>query len=330
MKIGILCGVARSAQSKALDYYHSIQTVGHTPIIFSRGPLHSEVPNVYVAPAINDLVALTVDKGIDFYIGCTDALGDAVTSLNTALGFECIPLEATHKSNLGRLSDKLKDIPTWQEMDAVPEGLPIIIKPANGSGSMGGDPWAYQHYDSIGAFKKYLETEFENGHSKFDYAQNHTGVLGRYVFQEYIDNEGYLYHHYMNDGTPKHWMETFCQAPRPDTPTYNKITDFDAFDFAHHFPYGTFGSFQAFPAEPLPRVFDFNVRAGAFWTTLHKYICPNFFIAYFDNLLNKANHKYDWQCQEFIMDPNVTTGLVVTIEDFPASGIHAPHGLILK
>lgn len=330
MRIGIFCGVARSAQSKALDYYDAINVVGHTPIVFSRGPLPREVPNTFVASSISDLVTLARGQRIDFCIGCTDALGDAVTLLNTELGYECIPLEATHKAKLGGLSPKLKEIPTWHEIDEVPEGLPIIIKPAHGSGSMGGDPWAYQRYDSITAFKQFLEKELENGIGKFEYAQSHTGVLGRYVFQEFVENEGFMYHHYMNDGTAQHWMETFCQAPKLDTPTYNKITNIDAFDFAHHFPFGTFGSFQAFPAEPLPRVFDFNVRASGFWTTLHRYICPNFFVAYFDNLLNKASSKYDWKCDEYIMKPYPTSGFIITVEDYPASGLHTQQELILK
>jgi hypothetical protein len=331
MKIGILCGVARSAQSKALDYYDAIQAVGHHPLIFSRGPLHRDVPNTFVAAAVPDLVALAKGRDIDFFIGCTDALGDAVSALNTELGHECIPLESTHKSNLGRLSDKLQDIPTWSELNEVPDGLPIIIKPANGSGSLGGDPWAYQRYDSIGHFRDYLRKELADGEHRFEWAQNHTGVLGRYVFQEFIENEGFMYHHYMNDGIAQHWMTTFCRAhANANAPTHNTITNVDEFDFARHFPRGTFGSFQAFPAEPLPRVFDFNVRAGAFWTTLHRYICPNFFLAYFDNLLNNADQKYDWQCNEFIIDPTATSGLIIKIEDFPFSGVHAPHGLILK
>lgn len=329
MKIGILCGAAASAQSKARDYYNAIKEVGHEAIIFSRAPMALAY---VVEPSIDGLTHLADATELDFYIGCTDALGDSITILNSVRGWPTIPLGATHKAKLGRLSDRLSAITTWNSVDEVPANVPIIVKPINGSGSKGGDPWAYAQYDSIDAFLKYMTNTFPEGIKRFEYAQNNIGVLGEYVFQEFIENDGYFYHHYMNDGTAKRWMETFCTGPADRYKTFNKFTDVDDFNFADNLPFGTFGSFQGFDANPLPYIFDFNVRCSAFWTTLHHVICPDFFTTYFDNLLNKKNGKYEYSCEEFIVDPDTThnEGILIAVQDFPQSGTHAMHRIIMK
>jgi hypothetical protein len=332
MKIGILCGTAQSAQRKALAYYDAIIAVGHEPTIFARAPLYRNTARTIVASTVAGLERAAAHGNLDFYIGCTDALGDSVANLNVARGYPVIPHHATHKDKLGRLSTKLDDIPTWAHIDEVPNGIPIMVKTVNGSGSIGGDPWAYARYDSIEAFKNYLTNELESGIQRFEYAQQHPGILGAYVFQQLIITDHYIYHHYLNDGTARHWMETKCDIPRSSSKTHFKISDVDAFDFAHNLPFGTFGSFQAFPAVPKPLIFDFNVRASAYWNVLHQYVCPDFFLTYFDNLLNKVNRKYEWKCDEFVMDPDTSNeqGFLLTIEDFPTTGTHRPYRIIMK
>jgi hypothetical protein len=332
MDVGILCGVARSAQRKAVLFYDAILAVGHNPTIFSRGPMDDQGCEVLIEPSIEKFAALAEAMNLDFYIGCTDSLGDIVSSLNAQRGYDVIPPNAAHKSNLGKLSSKLVDIPTWAEIDEVPTDIPIFVKPANGSGSKGGDPWTYAKFDSIDAFKNYLTNELEGGAHRFEYAQEHTGVLGKCVFQQYIEADHSIYHHYLNDGTARHWMETKCMIPRQTSKTYFKVSNIDDYDFAHNLPFGTFGSFQAFPSEPKPLIFDFNVRASAYWNVLHKFVCPDFFVTFFDNLLNKANRKYNFKCYEFVMDPDTdgSEALIALIEDFPISGVHKPYRIIMK
>jgi hypothetical protein len=330
MKIGILCGTARSAQRKAVLYYDAIRTVGHSPLIISRSPIPDQGLNVVVASSVHDVIAATYEANQDFYIGCTDSLGDIVSTANHDRGYPVIPVNAAHKGNLGKLSPKLVEIPTWASIDEVPKGMPIFVKPATGSGSKGGDPWTYSKFDSIDAFTSYL-LEMDGGLHRFEYAQAHPGVLGKCIFQEYVEADHSIYHHYLNDGTARHWMETKCVIPRDTSKTYFKISNQDDYEFAHNIPFGTFGSFQAYPGTP-PKIFDFNVRCSAYWNILHRYVCPDFFITFFDNLLNKANRQYEFKCQEFVMDPDTSgdKGFIAMIEDFPVSGTHKPYRIIMK
>lgn len=329
MKIGILCGIAASAQRKAEVYQEAILAAGHSVNIFSRGPIGFQTELVHVEPNLQKLGREADHIDCDFYIGCNDNLGDLVTLLNKSRNMPHIPLGATDKTNLDKLSDKLQPIPSWDHLDKVPNDIPIFVKPSSGSGSVGGEPWSYKKFESKRQFVEWLDT-IDGGWHRFEYAQEHVGVLGRSVFQQYIENNGFMYMHYMNDGTPKLWMESFCHEPRY-SPTWNKIHSDDAYDFTHNVPWGTFCSFQAFPnPNGKPYVFDFNVRVGAYWTTLFEHLSPDFFKTYFDNLLNNKQGQYEYKCTEFVMDENGPEHLKVEVIDFPASGVNSRQALILK
>jgi len=332
MKIGILCGTARSAQRKASLFSNAIERVGHTPQIFSRGPLYFPDSTALYSNNIERLVELGSQSNCDFFIGCNDNLGNAISILNSLLDYETIPLNAVHKSYLGSLSPKLDGIPSWRTIEDVPKNMPIIVKSVYGSGSKGGDPWAYETYNSIDDFTNYLMRDVDEGLARFYYAQKNPGTLGTYIFQQYIESDHSIYHHYLNDGTSRHWMETKCMIPRATSKTYFKITDVDNYDFAHNLTFGTLGSFQAFPTKANPLIFDFNVRSSAYWNILHEYICPNFFDAYFDRLLNKSEQRYNWQCDEFVMEPeqSESSGLRIQIEDFPTSGTNGFYNITMK
>lgn len=332
MKIGILCGVAASATQQAIRYFDAIHTVGHEATIFTKGIIQLDHYSQTVYCHDNDeMKQLAHNSDCEFFIACNDNLGDLTTWLNVQRGKPGIKDGATHKVNVGTLSDKLQGIPSWNEIGDIPKGIPIFVKPNNGSGSKGGNDWNYQHYESVDHLQDYIDTQLNGGASRFEYAQANPLSLGKSVFQQYIPNEGWIYHHYLNDGVAKHWMKSFCQAPNPDAPAFNIITDIDAFDFAHHLTWGTGGSFQAFPNKNgKPYIFDFNVRFSAYWASVYKVICPDFFETFFDNLLNGKQNKYNFITDRFTIDPYGPEDSKIVITDYPSSGIHSSQSIIFK
>lgn len=322
MKIGILAGVAKSAQRQAQIFERSIALAGHTSKVFARENIGMELSNVIFEKDVQILSELADHSDCDFFITCNDNLGDYVASLNASRGHQVIPVSATHKTNLGKLSTKLQPIPSWNSIDEVPEDLPIFVKPIHGSGSKGGEYWSYKQFDSIAAFKKYLEVDIENGMARFLIAQSNPGVLGKSIFQQYIAREDWLYHHYVNDGTAKHWMESICYAPIPGKPCWNRFTNVDPFDFTHNIARGTMCSIQAFDEAKPPMLFDFNVRVSAYWNSIYAYFCPDFYNVFFGNLLNGSQDKLEFICEEFNIAPDLNgPGEIMVIEDYPSSGI---------
>lgn len=333
MKIGILTGVAKSAIHKATIFGESIQLVGHQVEYFAKA-LFATNSKISCGSTNEEIFQLALKSDCDFFMGCNDNLGTYVSMLNRRLGWNVIPENAADKTNLKNLTSKLQEIRSWEDMNEVPENIEIFVKPLSGSGSIGGDEWCYKRFNNIKAFKEYLEYKVDGGMERFNYAQNHLGALGKSVFQEYVHSDGFLYHHYLNDGTATQWLESYCYAPSPDKPCFNKVVFEDAYDFTKNVSIGTMCSFQAFPDLP-PKIFDFNVRCSAYWTSIYPHVCPDFFNTFFNNFLNSKAEKYDFKFTEFTMWPdnleNVNkSGVKLIIGDYPAGGLDLPYILELK
>jgi hypothetical protein len=328
MKIGIIAGVAKSAQRQAQIFEKSIAAGGHTSQVFARTNIGmSFESSVVYETDVTKLVSIADQSDCEFFVTCNDNLGDHISALNAKRSFDVIPPSSTHKTNLAKLSNKLQAIPSWDHIEDVPKDIPIFVKPISGSGSKGGDAWSYKRFDSIDSFTHWLVHDLDGGVQRFEYAQVHTGVLGRSIFQQYINREDWLYHHYLNDGVAKHWMASICYAPIPNKPCWNKITNVDPFDFTSNIAFGTQCSIQAFDNTP-PMLFDFNVRISAYWNSVYQYFCPDFYDVYFGNLLNKSQDKPNFICEEFNINPDLNgPGKIMVIEDYPSSGLHTEYRL---
>jgi hypothetical protein len=300
MRIGILSGYSRVAQLKAKNFYDSIKKVGHDATVFCRAPMSYEIPH-YVAPTLQEMWNLAYKSDCEFFMTTTDAIGDILSRLNQSRNKPYFPEGSNHKDKLHLLTHDLDSIQSWNTIDDVPDKVPIFIKPNMGSGSEGGDPWAYKKYDSKEHFIESLKDI--GGLRRFNYAQANAGWMGQYVFQEYLPHDYVQVRWYLNDGIPMSFVRLNLPAPYADKVITYHIDFDDDFKFAHNSLWGTLTSVQAIPTKNKSKINDFNLRCAASWTVTFQKVCPNFYDAYFNNLLNPARINYEFKCKSFTLVP---------------------------
>lgn len=332
MKIGILSGYSTVAQFKTKNFYNSIKKVGHDAVIFCRAPMEYDIPH-FVCPSLNEMYAAANNSDCEFFITSTDAIGDILSKLNKSRNKPYFIEGANHKDKLNLLSHNLDIIKSWDNIEDIPDDIPIFIKPIMGSGSEGGDPWAYKQFDSKQHFLDSLKDI--GGIRRFNYAQQNTGWMGKYVFQEYLPHDHVIVRWYLNDGIPMAFGRLDLPAPYAEKAITYHINFEDDFDFCQNVPWGTLTSIQAIPTAGTPKINDFNLRCAASWTVTYGVVCPNFYDTYFNNLLNTSRTKYDFKCKSFtLVPPNLhyvynPTNFIIT-PDIPYLGDRTKMGIIFN
>lgn len=305
MIIGILCGQSKISQRRAIEYYDAINEVGHAASIFSRTPLIFNRPH-RIFSSKEAMFNAAKNSNCEFFMACTDALGDIISQLNQLRGKPFFPPNASHKDNLHCLNHGWDNIKTWKTLDEVPDDIPIFIKPINGSGGLingdrGGDPWSYVNFNSKKDFFQFIENY--GGIRRFHLAQLNKGWMGEYIFQEYIPHEYIITRMFMNDGSPSQVITFNLPHNWTKVPLVYNVDNIDDLNFANNIPWGTFTSLQALPTAALPKVNDFNIRCVSTWSIVYKLVCPNFYTAFFNNLLNFKNTQYNFKYSSYTIIP---------------------------
>jgi hypothetical protein len=319
MIIGILCGLNKISQKKALEYYEAIHEVGHQAIIFSRPPFIFDRPHL-VCDTKDSMFDAAYNSNAEFFMLCNDNLGDIVSRLNQDRGMPFTPIGASLKTNLKNLDHSFDYIETWENLDEVPPNTEIFIKPNNGSGGVPGadegDPWSYKMFESKDAFIKSLENY--GGLHRFNFSQENAGWMGKYIFQEYIKHDYVISHHFLNDGVSMPFSRIDLPINYKITPYKWKINSGDDFNFAKNTRWGSFSIFQALPTESIPKITDYNLRCPALLSIFYKIACPGFYTTFFDNLLNKQRNEYLWKASEVSIIPPVARANYNNLYDLPA------------
>jgi len=328
MKVAIFCGQAITSQYKAKHYASAILNAGHDPLIYCRGKFHEESLEIQEFDNVFDMVNAAVSDEVGYAFPCNDWLFIHTNAVNQLIGNKFYQYDLSGKDHIYKLvaETKLSSISTWHALDEVPDGVPLFIKPLHGSGTTGGHQWAYKKYKSKAEFEWFLVST--NQLNQFMYYQGHPGVIGPYVFQEYIDTSDVIYHHYMNDGQTKAWMQGTMRMNANHTCTYMrcKVIEDDTFGLLSKLDAPILGAIQASNVGDQIKVFDFNVRPSGVWNYIHAYMCPTFFDTYFNNVLNDCQDSYDWKFTEFeyaLTRDEVELGNVIELEmeDYPQANM---------
>lgn len=324
MIIGVLCGLNKTSQRKAQEYYDAIHEVGHKAIIFSRGNFEFNRPHK-ICPTKDIMLTECVHSEAEFFMACTDNLVNLVSELNKQRNKPYLQKDYILKSNLGKFKHKINTISTWEHLDDVPNNLPIFIKPNNGAGGVAnivddlpseGDPWSYKKFKSKDDFIKFLSDK--GGLPRFLHAQQNPGWMGKYIIQEYIDHEDFINYNYLNDGIPQAFSYiNFKREYKKNLYTWY-VNSQDGWDFAQNGPWGSFYMMQVLLSQHGPKINDFNLRCSSLIPIFYKLVCPNFYINYFNNLLNHKQEKYNWKVSSWSVIPHANFSDYCNIQFLPA------------
>lgn len=319
-----MCGFNQTSQRKAQEYYDAIHEVGHNAILFTRGKFDFGRPHI-VCPSKDSMLDEAKKSDAEFFMACTDSLVGIVGLLNQQRNKPFFPSDNILKSNLGNLKHNIPLIQTWENLDDVPNDIPIFIKPNNGAGGIAnttddlpseGDPWTYKRFSSKDHFVNFIKDK--GGLKRFFHSQMNPGSLGKYVIQEYIDHEEFVNYNYLNDGVSQHFSYIVFKRDRKSH-KYTWVVDYnDEWDFAQNGPWGTFYMMQVLMSPQGPKINDFNLRCSALIPIFYKLVCPSFYSTYFNNLLNNRQEKYDWKVGSWSIIPHHEFNLYDNIQFLPA------------
>lgn len=335
MKVGIVCGLAESAKLKASQFYDGILAAGHEAKILTRVNLGQQNQILY-----KDNYQLLRDSrvdDIDFFISCAETATEVVAQLNEERGFKSFDKKSASKARLHKLSSKFDGIECWKTLEKVPANTPIFIKPEYGTGSIAGAPWAYKAYQSVDHFKSWLKASFPDGTDgigAWKHAQKYPGLFGRYIIQRLESTKNMMGISILNDGESTPWLQyEFDNYAKGEKLTSTIVYGSKySYGLEKHVPPGHFSAFQyTLREDKKPLMFDFNMRLGAYWSSIYHLICPDFYTIFFNNFLNQQREKYSFLHHKFLMTrdyDNKEKGVIIRISDYPQTDKHDIYKII--